>query len=123
MNSCKGVLAALAILVLFSGMAAAERGEVIINLTTDDPTEAAQALGAAREALQAGDKVILFLSRDGARLATVWNPSKNKILAGKTALQFISGLIRDGAEVMICPQSMRNCRMDQYEVMYGVERM
>jgi intracellular sulfur oxidation DsrE/DsrF family protein len=44
-------------------------------------------------------------------------------LAGKTALQFISGLIRDGAEVMICPQSMRNCRMDQYEVMYGVERM
>lgn len=112
-----------AVLFLLAGTVAAENGQVFINLTTDDPAVAAQALDTARQALKAGDTVTLFLSRDGAKLASVWNPPRNKVLAGKTAMQVISGLIREGVEVVICPKSMRNCRMNEFELLYGVERM
>jgi len=112
-----------ALFFLLAGTVAAEKGQVFVNLTTDDPVIAAQALETARQALKAGDEVTLFLSRDGAKLASVWNPPRYKVLAGKTAMQVISGLIREGAEVVICPKSMRNCKMNEYELMYGVERI
>jgi predicted peroxiredoxin len=123
MKKIKGLLPVLAILFLLAGTVGADNGQVFINLTTDDPIVAAQALDRARQALQSGDAVTLFLSRDGAKLASVWNPPQDKVLVGKTPLQIISGLIREGAEVVICPKSMRNCRMGEYELIYGVERM
>ena len=106
-----------------AGTAVADKGQVFINLTTDDQAEAAQALETARQALKAGEAVTLFLSRDGAKLASVWNPPRYKVLADKTPTQVISKLIRDGAEVVICPRSMRNCRMNEHELMYGIERV
>lgn len=123
MKKIKGLLPILAILFLLAGTVGADNGPVFINLTTDDPTTASQALETARQALKAGDAVTLFLSRDGAKLASVWNPPRYKVMAGKTPMQVISGLIRDGAEVVICPKSMRNCKMNEYELMYGVDRI
>ena len=94
-----------------------------IILSSNDPVRATQAFEAAQEALMSGNAVTLFLVRDGARLASLWNPAHFKNEAGKNPLQIISRLIKDGAEVLICPRSMKDCHMNEYELIYGVERM
>jgi predicted peroxiredoxin len=94
---------------------------LFIVLSSDDPIMATHAFRTAQEALKSGDEVTVFLVRDGAKLASLWNPTSYKMTGGKTPLQILSRLIKSGAEVLICPKSMLNCKINEDELLDGVE--
>lgn len=118
------ILIPLTILFLMALVTAVEGGNpVFIILSSDDAVQANGAFEAAREALENGHAVTLLLVRDGARLASLWNPVDFKNDAGKKPLQVISRLVRDGVRVQICPRSVKDCKLNEYELIYGVERL
>lgn len=118
------ILIPLTVMFLMALATSVEGGNpIFIILTSDDPIQANGALEAAQEALQEGNPVTLLLVKDGARLASLWNPADFRNNAGKKPLQIISRLIRDGARIQICPRSVKDCKLNEYELAYGVERM
>lgn len=101
------VLIVLVLLIAAFPASAAEK-KLFVNLTSDDTNRAAMAVGMSTKILQKKKiPVTIFLNVDAVRLADK-NIPQNKYANGKTVTEMLSGFIKAGGKVIVCPMCMKN---------------
>lgn len=97
-----------------SHLSAQGKQTVFVNLTSDEPQRVTMALNFATKLAEGGNKVTLFLNVDGVRLAS----TKVTMLAEqRTAL---SGFMKVGGSVVICPHCMQVRQVAAADLMPGL---
>ena len=107
--------------VAASGADEPQRKTIFYNVTTSDTWAAGMALGQASMALKNGYGVVVFLNVRGVYLAAKSHPQDTFSGTGKDAHEMLSGLIENGARVVICPMCMKKAAIGESDLLPGVE--
>jgi len=102
------ILSSLIALSVFGAPAIADDDRLFINLTSDEMNRAAMAIGFGHKVLTKRKiPVTIFLNVAGVRLADKNIPQHSHV-SGKTPQQMLSGFMKDGGTVIVCPMCMKN---------------
>jgi predicted peroxiredoxin len=122
MKTLKQVILLFTLLSIFTALSAsASDKKLFVNLSSDETNRAAMAVSLATMVLQTKKMpVTILLNVDAVRLADKHIP-QNKYANDKTVTEMLSGFIKAGGKVIVCPMCMKNIAgMSQDDLISGV---
>jgi predicted peroxiredoxin len=114
-------LALCCLLLLSVDASAGQKKTIFYNVTTDETWAAGMATGQADMAMKSGYKVVVFLNVRGVYLASKSRAQDIFSGTGKTARDMLTGLMKGGARVIICPMCLKKAGIKDADLLDGVE--